>query len=103
VQLVVDVANGFSVPIPSRRLLVAPLLVRGIEGYPVCGCQYRGVYRHRHRWRATVKFTWRDVRFTPGAAALKECGTIPDVLRQAVAAQREAVNAARSTCARRGG
>lgn len=26
---------------------------------PTIGCQYRGVYRHRDKWRATVKLTWR--------------------------------------------
>jgi len=48
-----------SAPCPSPRQLVAPLLVRGTLHYPRVGCQYRGVYRKRGRWRATVKLTWR--------------------------------------------
>ena len=49
-----------SAPCPSPRQLVAPLLVRGhVYSYPRVGCQYRGVYRKRNRWRATVKLTWR--------------------------------------------
>ncbi|HVL13707.1 MAG TPA: hypothetical protein VM529_14155, partial [Gemmata sp.] len=48
-----------SAPCPSPRQLVSPLLVRGTLHYPRVGCQYRGVYRKRGRWRATVKLTWR--------------------------------------------
>ncbi len=54
---------GISSPL-SRRQFVSPLLVRGKIHLPVDtdggGCQYRGVYRKRGKWRATVKIFRRD-------------------------------------------